>query len=465
MTHRSIVRGGTVVEATWSGRADVYIDGERVAAVVAPYMAGPRGWENAEIIDATDRLVMPGGVDPHCHVAYASGPFVSLDDYRTCTTAALYGGTTTIVDFAIPQPGERPLEVARAQREKAAEGLCDSALHGSVVEWDDTTRDQLLTMLDEGIVTVKMFTTYRGETMADDDTILRTMQVLAEGGGMVVIHCEANHIIEEDQRRAVTRGEIDARHMASTRSELAETSAVAGVLATAEALGTAVYFVHQSTPAAMDLVAAARRRGVSAYTEGVVHHLVLDDSLYDGPEPERFVCCPPLRDRDTVADLERYLFNGQITTIASDHCCYDLAQKRSHTHDVREMPNGLPGVETRLPVFFSEFVASNKIGLSRFVALSATNPARVNGLYPRKGTLLPGSDADIAIWDPQASWTIEPGGLHMSTDYSPFEGRSITGRPETVLVRGHRMIEAGRLIDETARGRHIPAGAVDLAVF
>ncbi|WOF23258.1 dihydropyrimidinase [Microbacterium betulae] len=465
MTIELIVRGGTVVEPTWQGPADLFVEEGRVAAIVAPGAAAPAGSENARVIDATGRLVMPGGVDPHCHVGYASGEFTSLDDYRGCTLAALHGGTTTIVDFAIPSPGQRPLDVARAQRAKASEGLCDSALHASVVAWDDSTEEQLRTLASEGIVTVKMFTTYRGETMADDDTILRTMQTLADIGGMVVIHCEANHIIEEDQRRAQVRGEIDAGHMSGTRSALAETAAVAEVLAIAERLGSPIYFVHQSTPAAIELVSAARRRGIPAYSEGVAHHLVLDDGKYAGPEPERYVCCPPLRDRETVDALGGYLFNGEITTLASDHCCYDLAQKREHPHDVRSMPNGLPGVETRLPVVFSEYVVGKGLSPQRFVELSAANPARVNGLYPRKGALQPGSDADIAIWDAKAVWTIGSGGLHMATDYSPYEGMEITGRPTTVIVRGRVVIEGGELVDGTPRGRHLPAGAVDLTVF
>jgi dihydropyrimidinase len=458
-----VVRGGTVVEAHWQGPADLFVAGERVTAVVAPGTPAPVGSEHARVIDATGLLVMPGGVDPHCHVGFTSGEFTSLDDYRECTTAAVFGGTTTIVDFAIPRPGQAPLEVAHAQRAKASEGLCDSALHASVVDWDETVPDQLRQLVGEGIVTVKMFTTYRGESMADADTILRTMQVLKPEGGMVVIHCESNPIIEEDQRKADERGEIDAGHMHTTRSHLAETAAVAEVLSIAETLDAPVYFVHQSTPEAVDLVADARRRGLAAFTESVAHHLVLDDSHYLGEHPERFVCCPPLRDRETVDALGRYLFNGEITTIGSDHCCYDTAQKLEHPDDVRIMPNGLPGVETRLPVIFSEYVAKNGLSPSRFVAVSATNPAKVNGIFPQKGTLQPGSDADIVLWDPAATWTVHTGELHMATDYTPYEGMSLTGRPVTTIVRGRVVVEGGELVDATAGGRHVPAHAVDLS--
>lgn len=452
MTADVVVRGGTVVEAHWSGPADVVIADGRVTALAAPGTAAPPA---ETVIDASGRLVMPGGVDPHCHVGFTSGEFTSLDDYRQCTTAAVFGGTTTIVDFAIPRPGENPADVAYAQRAKAAEGLCDSALHACVVEWDDTIPDQLAALVSDGISTVKMFTTYRGDTMADEDTVLRTMTTLAGLGGMVVIHCEADHIVGDAQRRCADTGRIGAADMAATRPGLAETASVAEILAIAEAVNAPVYFVHQSTAEAVELVAAARRRGVRAYSETVAHHLVLDDSAYKGTHPERYVCCPPLRSSTQVKALGRHLFTGEVTTIGSDHCCYDKAQKESRAADVRAMPNGLPGVETRLPVIFSEYVARQGLPATRFVELTSTNPARTNGLYPRKGTLLPGADADIAIWNPTTEWRITSSDLHMATDYTPYEGMQITGRPETVLVRGRVVIDNTTLQAPTPQGRHL----------
>lgn len=454
-----VIRGGTVVDASWSGEADVWVRQERIVAIVAAGTVPPGGADH--VVDATGRLVLPGGVDAHCHVGYTSGEYTSRDGYRECTIAAVHGGTTTIVDFAIPSPGEVPLEVARRQRALAGDGVCDSALHASIVEWDDTTEDQLRTLVDEGIVTVKMFTTYRDETMASGDTILRTMRALRELGGMAVVHCEDNSIIEEDQRRSALRDEIDAAHMGTTRSELAETAAVAAVIALAESIDAPVYFVHQSTPAAVALSADARRRGVRVYTEAVAHHLTLDDRLYDGDDPERWVCCPPLRSVSRVEGLGDLLARGEITTVSSDHCCYDLGQKEAHTHDVREMPNGLPGVETRLPVVFSRFVASGALDPRKFVELTASNPAKVNGLYPQKGALMPGSDADIAIWDPSFRWTITSDALHMATDYTPYEGIEVTGRPETVIVRGRVVVDGGELVDGSARGRHVRAARLD----
>ncbi|SNT42284.1 dihydropyrimidinase [Rhodococcoides kyotonense] len=455
-----VVRGGTVVEATWSGPADLLIEDGKILAVLQP---GTPVDDDAEIIDATGKLVLPGGVDPHCHVGFTSGEFTSLDSYLECTTAAVFGGTTTIVDFAIPRPGQRPLDAAESQRAKATEGLCDSALHACVVEWDDTTAEQLATMADAGIRTVKMFTTYAGETMADEHTILNTMQTTRDLGGMVIIHCESDAIVADAQNLAARTDGIDASNMSRTRPELAESASVAAVLAIAESQGAPVYFVHQSSSDAVELVADARKRGLVAFTEAVAHHLVLDDSEYSGDEPERFVCCPPLRSADVVTGLGTHLFTGQITTIGSDHCCYDLTQKRSHRHDVRHMPNGLPGVETRLPVVFSKYVSELGLTASRFVELTSTNPARTNGLYPRKGSLMPGSDADIALWDADFEWTVDIDDLHMATDYTPYQGRRMRGKPVTVLVGGRVVVHDGELVDATPRGRHLEADPLDFS--
>lgn len=453
-----VVRGGTVVNADWQGAADVLIGGGKVLGLVEPGAYRAVQAPGTTELDASGRLVLPGGVDPHCHVGFTSGDFTSLDDYRQATTAAVFGGTTTIVDFAIPRPGENPADVAAVQRAKAAQGLCDSALHGCVVEWDDTVPEQLRSLASDGIVTVKMFTTYRGETMADEKTILNVMTTLRDLGGMVVIHCEADHIIADTQERGEAAGAISAGHHAGTRPELAENASVAEILAIAESVSAPVYFVHQSTPEAVDLVARARGRGVRAFTETVAHHLVLDDTAYAGSHPERFVCCPPLRDAGTVAGLRSRLLMGQVATIGSDHCCYDTAQKESVSHDVRAMPNGLPGVETRMPVIFSELVAKGGLPTSRFVELMCANPARLNGLYPRKGVIAPGSDADLAIWNPTATRTVRSTALHMATDYTPYEGMQVTGWPETVVVGGRPVVDAGRLTDPEPRGRHLRSG-------
>ena len=453
-----VVRNGTVVSAGSAVRADVVIADGRVRALMEPGALSPDEWS---AIDATGRLVLPGGVDPHCHVGFTSGSFTTLDDYRQATQAAVCGGTTTIVDFAIPRPGEVPIEVATVQQAKASQGLCDSALHACVVNWDASIPGQLRDLAAMGILTVKMFTTYRGETMASDESIFKVMNELHEIGGMLFVHCEANHIIEEQQERNAARGRIAAPYHRETRPPIAETASVATVIAMAEALGAPVYLVHQSSPACLQLAAAARMRGVTVFSEAVTHHLVLDDTRYDGDNPERYVCCPPLRPRPMVDAITAGLWNGSITTIGSDHCCYDTRQKASAMDDVRTMPNGLPGVELRMPVIFSEFVHKAGLPVERFVELCCTAPAKANGIWPQKGELLPGSDADLVIWDPAATRRVRATDLHMATDYSPFEGMEVTGWPETVLVRGEPVVDHGQLVDIRPRGQTVRAHPID----
>jgi dihydropyrimidinase len=457
-----VVRGGTVVNAGWRAAADIFVAQGHVVALAEPGAELPAGSRGAQVIDAAGLLVLPGGVDPHCHVGFTSGAYTSLDDYSEATKAAIFGGTTTIVDFAIPRPGQVPADVAYAQRAKATQGFCDSALHACVVEWDDSVPAQLESLVADGIVTVKMFTTYRDETMANADTILRVADQLGRLGGMPYVHCEANHIIEDTQERCATHGRIGAAHHHDTRPELAEVAAVAEVLAIAESVSAPVYLVHQSTAGAVDLVAKARRRGVPAFAEAVIHHLVLDDREYATSHPERFVCCPPLRSRDTVAALQQRLLTGHVATVGSDHCCYDTAQKESSREDVRSMPNGLPGVETRMPVLYSEFVVQRGLAVERFVELTSSNPARLNGIYPRKGAVLPGSDADMVLWDPTASREVEAATMHMATDFTPFEGRLVTGWPRSVIVGGQVVMSDGKFLAGSPSGRSIRAGALDL---
>lgn len=457
-----IVRGGTVVNAAWSQRADLVIQDGRVLAVTRPDCA-ERHYSATWEIDARGRFVLPGGVDPHCHVGFSSGAFTTRDDYAAATRAAVFGGTTTIVDFAIPAPGESPIEKVRTQRDKAAQGICDSALHACITEWAADTDQQLDSLVSEGVVTVKMFTTYRGETMASDDTILKVMERLRALGGMAYVHCESNHLIEHAQDACARQHAISAENHHRTRPVHAEVAAVSDILAIAEALDAPVYFVHQSSTEAVNLVRRARARGIAAFTEVVAHHLVLDEDVYLGQHPERFVCCPPLRPRHEVDNLLAAVLAGSVDTIGSDHCCYDTAQKEAAQDDVRLMPNGLPGVETRLPVLHNELVVRRGLPLEHFVALTAANPARLNGIYPRKGALLPGSDADLAIWNPTTVATVSSASLHMATDYTPYEGCNVTGWPETVLVRGRVVVNGGQLARNPPPGRHVPGARIHVA--
>ncbi len=451
MTHSQLaVVGGTVVNDDWSGAATVLVEDGRVTQIAAPDEPLPA---DVRVVDATGRLVLPGGVDPHTHIDMSLGKYTTRDGYREATTAAVWGGTTTVVDFAIPQPGVSPLEAVRARRAAPAQGVCDAALHACVVEWDETVPAQLREIAGLGVRTVKLFTTYRHAVMADPGTVLRVMRELRGLGGLAYVHAEANHLVEREQEQAVEQGRIDAAGHAGTRSGLAELTAVREVLSSARSAGAPVYFVHQSTPEAVDEVRRARREGVVAYTETCPHYLTLDDQNYAGDAPELFVCCPPLRNAGSVAGVVGRAVAREVDTVGSDHCCYDRSQKLADRDDVRVMPNGLPGVETRLPVIYTELVSRRHMPVERFVSLISSNPARLNGIYPQKGVIAPGSDADIILIDPTERRTVSAARLHMQTDYSPYEGRELTGWPSTVIVRGTLLLDDGVFAENPAPGR------------
>ena len=451
-----IVYGGTVVNATGSSPATVVVSRGRIRSLLDPDLPLP---DSARVIDASGSLVIPGGVDPHCHIGQRLGEYAALDDYEQASRAALWGGTTTVIDFAIPEPGQSPLDAVIDRRALAQPSRCDTALHGCVITWDDTTAGQIEDMAALGVRTIKLFTTYRDVVMAGPDTILEVLRALHQRGGLGYVHAEANHVIEDAQELARTAHRGGSRDMGDTRPEIAESAAVAQVLATAEHLGAPVYFVHQTTAEAVDLVRAARRRGVRAYTETCPHYLTLDESVYAGNHPERFVCCPPIRNADTVTQLRSRAVLGDVDALGSDHCCYSTTQKLEHHDDVTRMPNGLPGVETRLPVAFTQLVEHGGMSLERFVAMFATNPARLNGL-PLKGSITPGADADLVVLDPARRRTATASHLHMATDYTPYEGRELTGWPSMVISGGRVVVDEDGFHDPGPVGRALHSSAL-----
>ncbi|WP_285249619.1 amidohydrolase family protein [Pseudarthrobacter sp. fls2-241-R2A-168] len=447
-----VIANATVVNSSGRRNAHILVQDGLITQLLDATEAVPAA---ARTIDAAGRLVIPGGVDGHCHVAQVTGRFRTLDDYRTTSTAALWGGTTTIIDFGIPRDAqETPLAAVLHKKELATESRCDVALHGAVISWDETVPWQLEQLAAEGVRSVKMYTTNRGTTMADGDTILKVMREMVRLDGLTYIHAEHDPIIADCTEQHAQDGRIGITHLHRTRPELAEEISVKETLAMAEYTGAPVYFVHQSTPGAVDLVAEARARGLDAFSETCPHYVTLDDSVYGSAFPEWFACCPPMRDATTVAALKERLASGAIHTMSSDHSCYDLSQKRERTDDVRAMPHGLPGVETRMPVTFTAMTSAGA-SVEDFVEAFSAAPARINAV-PGKGRIAEGFDADLVVFDPTEERVVDGTALHMGTDFSPFDGKALTGWPAVVVSNGRVVLDAEGFHDPGAAGRFIP---------
>lgn len=451
----SLITNAVIVNATHTVTGHIGVLDGRIAAIYDGATPPDELPEAARIIDAAGRTAIPGGVDGHCHIEQVTGAYSSLDTFESATIAALWGGTTTVIDFGIPRSfSETPLQAAENKLRLAQVARCDVALHGSVITWDDTVPAQLERLSELGIRSVKMYTTNRGSTMADEDTILRVMKEMVRLDGLTYIHAEHDAIIADCTADHTGRGETGIEHLHRTRPELAEIASVREVLAMAEYTGAPVYFVHQTVSEAVELVQDARSRGFSAYSETCPHYLSLDESVYGSEFPERFACCPPMRSREAVQALVDRALAGGIDTISSDHSCYDMGQKSSRKDDIRFMPHGLPGVETRMPATFTSLVAERGMPLQQFVELFAAAPARINGLAS-KGVLAPGYDADIVLFDPGEVRTVDGAALHMGTDFSPFHGLELTGWPSTVISGGRVVLDDGVFRDPGPVGRFI----------
>lgn len=424
-------------------QADLAVVGERIEAIGDRIPAGRRE------IQADGRFVLPGGVEPHCHLAQVSGAGVpTSDDFASGTRSAAYGGTTTVMAFAAQHRGTSIHETVTAAAERArAEATVDYALHLIVSEQHDRTADDLAALAGIGITSMKVFMTYDRLRLAGAD-LVRLLDSARRVGMTVMVHAEHDGLISWKRRRLIEEGRRDAMAHAESHSSLAERAGVAEILGIAEALRMGVYLVHLSTGAALAEVEAARSRGVRAAVETCPHYLVLDESLLDGPirETAPFMSSPPLRGARDRAALWSAIRAGQVDTVGSDHAPYRLDAGKLPRGDetgFHEVANGLPGIELRLPLLFSEGVAKGRITVSDFVRLVATSPAKLFGLYPRKGTLAVGADADIVVWNDAERRTVTIDGLHDAMDYTPYEGMTLTGWPATVLLRGRVVVEGG----------------------
>ncbi len=457
---RTLISGGTVVSPTGPHTAEVMVEDERIVALAAPGSEVVAAFaQGARLIDASGRLVVPGGIDAHTHMELPFGGTTASDTFETGTRAAAWGGTTTIVDFAVQRKGE-PLRSGLDAWLAKAEGNCaiDYGFHMIMSDVNEQSCQEMDVLVGEGVTSFKLFMAYPGVFYSTDGEILRAMQQARTNGATVMMHAENGIAINVLVAQALARGETDPHFHGATRPDLLEAEATSRAIALAKVTGAPLYIVHLSTTGALEAVAEARNDGQNAFAETCPQYLFLssDDMAGDGFEGAKFVCSTPLRAREHQANLWRGLRTDDLSVVSTDHCPFCFKeQKELGTGDFSKIPNGLPGVEHRIDLTY-QGVVTGEITLPRWVEINATTPARMFGLYPRKGVLAPGSDADIVIYDPTAAQTISAATHHMNVDYSAYEGHKLTGRVETVLSRGRILIEAGRYLGDKGHGRYLP---------
>jgi len=452
------IKNARIVTAEQDYVADIYIEKDKITTIGAslPILAD-------KVIDARGKYVIPGGIDVHTHLDMPFGGTTSSDDFETGTRAAAFGGTTTIVDFAIQSKGMKMREALDIWWKKADGKACtDYGLHMIITDLPDSHMEDMNEMVREGLSSFKLFMAYPGVLMVDDATIFKAMRKTAENGGLICMHAENGSVIDVIVKKAVAEGKKTPIYHALTRPTTAEAEAVNRAIAFAEIAGVPVYIVHLSSNDALLRVAEARDKGVHAYAETCPQYLFLslDDMERPNFESAKFVFTPPLREKWHQDKLWNGLKTNNLQIVSTDHCPFCFKeQKELGKDDFTKIPNGGPGIENRLQLLYDGGVNKKRISLNRWVEVVSTTPAKMFGMYPRKGTIAVGSDADLVIWNPNAEYVISAKTHHMRVDYSMFEGTKVKGNAETVLSRGEVIVDKGQWLGKTGRGQFIKRDA------
>ena len=454
-----LIENGTVVTAEATFAADVLIEGSIVKEVRSGIDAGGH-----TVIDATGMMLLPGGIDAHTHLDMPFGGTTSSDDFETGTRAAAIGGTTTIVDFAIQAKGTKMRDALDLWWKKAEGKACvDYGLHMIVTDLGSDAGkaglEDMDEMVREGVASFKLFMAYPNVLMADDATIFKALQQTAKNGALICMHAENGSVIDVIVQQALAEGKTAPIYHALTRPTVAEAEAVQRSIAMAEIAGAPVYIVHLSSEDALNQVREARDRGVPAFAETCPQYLLLsleDNMKNESFEDAKFVFTPPLREKKNQAKLWDGLKDDHLQVVSTDHCPFCFAdQKVLGINDFTKIPNGGPGIENRMQLIHHYGVRSGKLSMNRFVEITSTAPARIFGMYPRKGTIAAGSDADIVIWDPDAEHTISAATHNMRCDFSMFEGYKVTGNARQVFSRGELIVEHGKFTGKVGRGDYL----------
>jgi dihydropyrimidinase len=454
---KTVIRNGRIVTAVDDYNADILIEDGKIATIGKSIDV-----QADKVIDAKGRLVIPGGIDPHTHMDLPFGGTSSSDDFNTGTVAAAHGGTTTIIDFAVQYKGQdlnQALDVWFAKAEGKAS--IDYGFHLICTDLPDERLPQLKGLIDQGVSSFKLFMAYPGVFLVDDATIYKAMLTAGESGGLICMHAENGVVIDAIVKRALAEGKTAPKYHALTRPTKAEAEGVHRAIALADMAHAPVYIVHLSNSDALEEVTRARDNGLPAYAETCPQYLFLDYSVYEQPgfEGAKWVMTPPIREKWNQDKLWRGLQFNDLQVVSTDHCPFCFKeQKELGRDDFSKIPNGGPGVEHRMSLVYNGGVAQGRISLSRFVEITSTAAAKIFGLFPRKGTIAVGSDADIVIFDPDEEMTISAKTHHMNVDYSCYEGMKVRGVTKTVLSRGEVVIEEGNYVAKPGRGQFLKRG-------
>jgi dihydropyrimidinase len=460
----TVIKGGTIVTADLTYKADVKIDGGRIIEI------GPNLFGDTTL-DAAGCYVMPGGIDPHVHLEMPFMGTYSADDFESGTRAALAGGTTMVVDFCLPEPGQSLLDALKRWDNKATRANCDYSFHMSVTWWGEQVFNEMKAVVaHHGINTFKHFMAYKGALMVNDDEMFASFSRCAELGALPLVHAENGDVVAAMQTKLMDEGNNGPEAHAYSRPASVEGEATNRAIIIADMAGVPLYVVHTSCEQAHEAIRRARQNGMRVYGEPLIQHLTLDESEYfnkDWDHSARRVMSPPFRSKQHQDSLWAGLASGSLQVVATDHCAFTTDQKRTGFGDFRKIPNGTGGLEDRLPMLWTHGVATGRITMNEFVAVTSTNIAKILNIYPRKGAILVGADADIVVLDPKKSKTISARTQQSAIDYNVFEGKEVTGLPRYTLTRGVVAIEDGAIRTQEGHGQFVkrePYPAVNKAL-
>lgn len=447
----TVIKGGTVVTHDLTFEADVLVEGGRIAAV------GP-GLRGDATLDAAGCFVMPGGIDPHTHLEMPFMGTFSADDFESGTRAALAGGTTMVVDFVLPGQGQGLLDGLSQWHNKAGRAHCDYSFHMAVTWWGERVWDEMADVVGQGITTFKHFMAYKGALMVNDDEMFASFTRAGELGATALVHAENGDVVAELQRKLMAAGNSGPEAHAYSRPPAVEGEATNRAIMIADMAGVPLYVVHVSCEEAHEAIRRARQAGKRVWGEPLIQHLTLDDSEYRHPDWDhaaRRVMSPPFRDRRHQDSLWAGLQSGSLSVVATDHCAFTTAQKRTGLGDFTRIPNGTGGLEDRMPMLWTHGVRTGRLTPNEFVAATSTNAAKILGCYPRKGAVAVGADADLVVWDPARSKTITAGAQQSAIDYNVFEGHAVTGLPRFTLTRGRVAVSDGAVQGREGHGEFV----------